>query len=110
MYTMPGLTEELLFEAYEHACSPNKLFVDSQLVNLDAGQWDQLKEYCRVKLHLPQHWDDLVYKGLVNDMRAKGWGTTFGPSPKINKRKLKEDRDLGETKTKAVDPDQGSLF
>ena len=110
MYTMPGITESLFLEACEEACKPNKLFVDGQLVNLDASQWEQLEEYCRKKLSLPTHWDDLVYKGLVNDMREKGWGTTFGPNPVINKKKLKQDKDIKETKKKEENKDQIGLF
>ena len=109
MGSMPGLTQELLEIAYENACKPEKLFVGSQMVNLSPDQWAQLEDYCRRSLNLPQNWQDLRYKEVVEQAKKEGWMSKYGPNPVINKKKLKADQDVKSTQ-KNVDANQAQLF
>lgn len=109
MYRLPGMTEDLLFKAFEEACAPEKLFIDGQLVNLSPKQWIKLKDYCREKLNLPFDWEDRRYHAVVEEAKRNGWMKTYGPNPVINRKKLKEDKDFGSKNSSEV-LSQTSLF
>jgi hypothetical protein len=108
MYSMPGITRELFTEACQKA-DKLPLSFNGQLVNLSPEQWDKLKEYCRKSLNLLSNWEDQAYEQIVEKAKKDGWMSKYGPNPVINKKKLKEDKDVQVTH-KAEDPNQRELF
>lgn len=101
------MSSGLLLEAARQL-SDNPSIIYSQMVNFSSDQWDQMEEYCRQRLNLPNNWKEINWHRTVEEAKRLGWGIKFGPTGKVNVRILKLDKDV---KFKgSVDQTQQSLF
>lgn len=75
VHTMPHLTGDIFLEE----AKAMNLMLYGQMVNLSEQQWEELEERCRVRLKWPTHWKQARWHKMMQQVKALGWGTKYGP-------------------------------